>query len=119
MKDSKLEQDIYSQIINTVYNKYAASHWIPPVSVGKGPIFDQLWGVIPMKYSKELFAEELKNNVNFAKKWGVQVNKRMLTLKEREQLYIEFNIVSIEAKNKFPTKLITLTYDSKSVQIYE
>jgi len=98
------------QIIDEVYENYAKMVWI---------ITD-----IPL-YSKVEFIDKCKTNPEFSGKWGLQIEKRELSEDERYNLltqqmtklrairdedYINYNI---------PTKLITITYNNKTIESYE
>ena len=85
------------------------------------------------------FIQEIKNNTEFSEKWGLKIEERELSLEERMELspniietitridlinYIEDNGKSykmtrmLDDKN-IPTKLITITYNDKTIESYE
>ena len=106
-------------LLDEVYRKYADSH----------KYFVDGWlHVIPMEHSKETFVNECKTNPDFSEKWGLKIEERELTWEERQNLYFklnpEFRLVHEEWINIWintitPTKLITITYNDKTIESYE
>jgi hypothetical protein len=97
-----------------------------------------------MEHSKETFVNECKTNTEFSEKWGLKIEERKLNLDERAKLHPNpenfydihgtFSISdSIEDSNfpdkdwlheqfdnrGIPTKLITITYNNKTIESYE
>ena len=85
-------------------------------------------------FTKEEFIKQIKTDDEFAKKWGVMVEIRELSERERWELYtticIKINTSIKESANKetmesyytkhnIPTKLITITYNNETIEIYE
>ena len=123
------------ELLNEVYRKYADSH----------EYFVDGWlHVIPMEHSKETFVNECKTDPEFSEKWGLTIEERKLNLDERAKLHPNpenfydihgtFSISdSIEDSNfpdkdwlheqfdkhNIPTKLITITYNDKTIESYE
>ena len=121
------------QIIDEVYGKYADSH----------EYFVDGWlHVIPMFHNKETFVNECKTNPEFSEKWGLKIEERELSDKEREILLeqtgrVYQGVLVSKAKNyksskkifevikqtcdefNIPTKLITLTYNNEKIESYE
>jgi len=102
-----------NQIIDEVYNKYTTKY------MG----YDD----VP---SKELFLFEIKNNPDFSEKWGLTIEERELSLEERYELmkkldnwvsvhYKEPKTMEYMDKHNIPTKLITMTYNDKTIESYE
>jgi len=117
----------YNQIIDEVYNKYTTKY------MG----YDD----VP---SKELFLFEIKNNLEFSEKWGLKIEERELSFEERWDLSEkyeykkkggeiptetfngvnereEFNSMmnDLVMGTNLPTKLITVTYNDKTIESYE
>ena len=101
----------YNQIIDEVYNKYATKY------MG----YDD----VP---SKELFLFEIKNNPEFSEKWGLKIEERDLTtVRERKKydddLFGEYpdhhETLEYIFKRGVPRKLITITYNDKTIESYE
>ena len=115
------------ELLDEVYRKYADSH----------KYFVDGWlHVIPMYHSKETFVNECKTDKEFSEKWGLKIEERELSLEEREKIaitkYPQLNetphgalINSRPFSNEFgdslniPTKLITITYNNKTIENYE
>ena len=99
------------------------------------------------KISKEWFINKCKTDTEFSERWGLKIEERELSLEERLRLvnYDKQKFSSIDEwikwyenePNKFyylginytkdtaltdldvPTKLITVTYNNKTIEIYE
>jgi hypothetical protein len=93
---------------------------------------------IYVPYSEEEFIWQVKFEDTFAKRWGVSVNRRELTFEERceiqidkldgmysseKNIFIHHSIDEVKRitmdKNKIPKKVISLTYNNKTIEIYE
>ena len=88
--------------------------------------------------SKEQFIERIKTDSEFAETWEVSVNRRELTFEERceiqidkldgmysseKNIFIHHSIDDVKRitmdKNNIPKKVISLTYNNKTIEIYE
>ena len=84
--------------------------------------------------SKELFLFEIKNNPDFSKRWGLKIEERELDLEERMDLINKMHLRSYSGWQNWsveemedrmnndwniPTKLITITYNNKTIESYE
>jgi hypothetical protein len=107
-------------LLDEVYRKYADSH----------KYFVDGWlHVIPMYHSKETFVNECKTDTEFSEKWGLKIEERELSLEERETLLLEIDdtfrtsttqeIKLVLDEYNIPTKLITITYNDKTIESYE
>ena len=117
------------QIFDEVYRKYADSHWIPPSNPNGKLLSDQLFSVIPMEHSKETFINKCKTNKTFSERWGLKIEERELSPKERIELaggkiqdkypaLVEMSLRVCDERD-IPTKLITITYNDKTIESYE
>jgi hypothetical protein len=87
-------------------------------------------------YYKEEFIDKCKTDQEFSQRWGLKIEERELSLEEREKIaitkYPQLNetphgalIDSRPFSNEFgdslniPTKLITITYNNKTIESYE
>ena len=132
-----MNNERYKQIIDEAYEKYADSHWTQPSNPKGKLLSDQLFSVVPMEHSKEEFINKCKTDLDFSQKWGLKIEERELTDKERlntliqnEQRLIYEKVQSfknlkrktikdyLDEKN-IPTRLITLTYNNEKIEIYE
>ena len=125
MKLEEITKERFNQIIDEVYNKYTKKY------VG----YDD----VP---SKELFLFEIKNNPEFSERWGLKIEERELNQGERQSILeqkgpVYQGVLRSKAKeyktskkifevinqtcNEFniPTKLITITYNDKTITSYE
>jgi hypothetical protein len=88
-------------------------------------------------YPKEEFINKCKNDKGFSEKWGLKIEERELIQGERLQLlwkvcreenippdskeledfWLRYN--EIMSKYNIPTQLITITYQTKTITIYE
>ena len=79
--------------------------------------------------NKEEFINKCKTNPEFSKTWGLKIEERELSLKERLNLVstiigeekirtYEDNLERVDKLN-IPTKLITIKYNNETVEVYE
>ncbi len=91
--------------------------------------------------TKELFLKSIKDNKhwfsgekNFSEKWGLKIEERELSKDERIDLYCKEYTGGVKGKyeppfddfidsklttRNIPTKLITITYNDKTIESYE
>ena len=84
--------------------------------------------------TKEEFIDKCKTDNEFSEKWGLKIEERELSLEERNnslgpnEVYLSFFGINakddLESKKIFdkesrPTKLITITYNDKTIESYE
>ena len=117
---------IQQELLDEAYEKYADSHFKPPSNPKGKLLSDQLFSVVPIEHSKESFINTCKTDPEFSTKWGLKIEERELSLEERNNVYKKqwepgaselshdrFNSLNI------PTKLITITYNDKTIESYE
>ena len=115
-----MNKERYNQIIDEVYENYEGKRqkW----EIGRV-------GEIP-KLSKEEFINKCKTDPEFSEKWGLKIEERELSEKERIILAgydyenrggIGWNMVreSVDMDSSIPTKLITITYNNETIEGYE
>ncbi len=94
-----------------------------------------VWRITNMPlYTKEEFINKCKTDTTFSNKWGLTIEERELSLEERNnslepnEAYLSFFGINVkddlESKKLFdkegrPTKLITITYNDKTIESYE
>jgi hypothetical protein len=93
------------------------------------------WATVegPGGHTKEEFINKCKTDTEFSEKWGLKIEERELSWEERSKLlsteqFYEFGFLSpftdviinyyLNQKN-IPTKLITITYNDKTIESYE
>jgi hypothetical protein len=79
-------------------------------------------------YLKEEFINKCKTDTEFSEKWGLKIEERELSLEERHDIKEQYgfdcrklakpSIEQLDAAN-IPTKLITITYNDKTIESYE
>ncbi len=94
--------------------------------------------------TQEEFINKCKTNQEFSERWGLKIEERELSLEEKEwqlektncindiendriiyghewEKYIQEQYEGIQSNQgiKIPTKLITITYNDKTIEIYE
>lgn len=78
-------------------------------------------------YTKEEFVGMCKNDGDFSKRWNLKIEERELIDEEKVKYFFEkfgeedlLKIVKGEVgKYIIPTKLITITYNNETIEIYE
>jgi len=79
------------------------------------------------RMTKDEFVDMVKTDTEFAEKWGLKIEERELSMSERIWHYettlgrLHFIPPTIDTldKENIPTKLITVTYNDKTVESYE
>ena len=92
---------------------------------------------IPIPYTKEEFINKCKINPEFSERWGLKIEERELSWKERVEIarktlskeeFFEYGNLSPFTtpiitywlnQNNIPTKLITVTYNNETIEVYE
>ena len=83
-------------------------------------------------YQQE-FINKCKTDSEFSKRWGLKIEERELSLEERREIFEETpagrfkdiswhnmsNEETIECLENIPTKLITITYNDKTIESYD
>jgi hypothetical protein len=86
-------------------------------------------------YLKEEFINKCKTDTEFSEKWGLKIEERELSLEERIRIYALKEGQTYEefvtnwntdeqwledlSDTTIPTKLITITYNDKTIESYE
>ena len=113
-----MNNEKYNHIIDEAYKNYCKSFenqsTIEQYSFDTDPI------------SQLMFIEKIKFNQWFSDKWGLKIEERVLTLKERNDYYtsnyLGLDCESHEELNKLgdiPAKRITVTYNNEKTEVYE
>ena len=92
---------------------------------------------IPTPYTKEEFINKCKTDTEFSETWGLKIEERELSWKERVEIarktlskeeFFEYGNLSPFTtpiitywlnQNNIPTKLITITYNNETIEVYE
>jgi hypothetical protein len=131
--NKKMKTEGFNKIVDEVYNHYLETHQYEPFILQE-----------EMDLSKEDFIKKVTNNYGFGQLFGISLNERELGNKER----IELAFKSIESTDgnsaallwelscqgkkeseimetlnnsprNIPSKLITITYNDKTIESYE
>jgi hypothetical protein len=97
---------------------------------GQKIISEDLWMLVGIGWpsTQEEFINKCKTDTEFSERWGLKIEERELSDKERVILYgqktnidTSFFPVLRETLNfhNIPTKLITITYNDKTIENYE
>jgi hypothetical protein len=100
------------------------------VNYGQKIISEDLWMLVAIGWpsTQEEFINKCKTDTEFSERWGLKIEERELSLEERQNLYFklnpEFRLVHEDMdkhmdKHNIPTKLITITYNDKTIESYE
>lgn len=134
-----MSKERYNQIADEVFKKYADSHWTPPENPDGPLLSGKLWSLKPMQHSKETFINECKTDKEFSERWGLEIEERELSRKERnswvfDNIPMESNFfkgffasdVNMMTEEDFdlvftnvPTRVITVTYNNETIEVYE
>jgi len=73
--------------------------------------------------TKEIFINKCKTDSEFSEKWGLKIEERELSDEEsifhyEKELYSPLRIIDPKIP-VIPTKLITITYNNKTIESYE
>ena len=82
------------------------------------------------KPDRKMFEDLCQYDTGFSEKWGLKIEERELNLEERKSIYEKEYTDGMEVPNNnwlnsklttrnIPTKLITITYNDKTVESYE
>jgi type II secretory pathway predicted ATPase ExeA len=90
----------------------------------EGPVYN----AHPKLLTQEEFINKCKTDSEFSEKWGLTIEERELNYEERIKLFKEktnrsltytLNVRERLDENGIPTKLITITYNDKTIESYE
>ena len=110
-----MDKERYNQIIDEVYEKYHQENK----------------NVMYLTFLlKEEFINKIKTDTEFSEKWGLKIEERDLSLKERNewfQIHLNGNNPFMKSdwkdfeldQQNIPTKQITLEYNNEKIEIYE
>jgi hypothetical protein len=98
---------------------------------GQKIISEDLWMLVAIGWpsNQEEFINKCKTDTEFSEKWGLKFEERELSLEERTIIFqnsehskhinlIKFKDIG-ELNKVIPTKLITITYNDKTIESYE
>lgn len=136
MELEKINKDRYNQIIDDAYKTYENTYE-KDNSIGLVLLEARIDGKTSYrKPTKEQFIDMIQADDEFAKKWGVKISERELSLEERFNLRYPGGKFSVFQENypnthkrndpnglldtfNIPTKIIILEYKEEKVSYYE
>jgi len=102
------------------------------VNYGQKIISEDLWMLVAIGWpsTQEEFIDKCKTDSEFSEKWGLKIEERELSWEERFEYsnnvrglyYLNRTREQIEEDLNYeniPTKLITITYNNKTIESYE
>jgi hypothetical protein len=121
-----MNKERYNQIIDEAYENYTTymnSNWME-TRWNKTWISDDGKSVNGRRYKKEEFIDKCKTDLDLSERWGLKIEERELSLEERVKIS---QISGINRESTFrvldehnvPTKLIILTYNNETIEVYE
>jgi hypothetical protein len=120
------------ELLDKAYNKYQSQTWFhidDLASLKESDGMNMSTGErkkVYRQYAQEEFIDKCKTDTEFSEKWGYKIEERELSLDERGDIY-ETNFKGLKRnksnedfdKINIPTKLITITYNDKTIESYE
>jgi len=91
-------------------------------------ISEDLWMLVAIGWpsTQEEFINKCKTDSEFSERWGLKIDERELSLEERATIWNNTHnpVGNIYTHNQYdendiPTKLITITYNDKTIESYE
>ena len=132
-----MNNEKYNQIIDEAYENYS-KEYEKDNSIGSTLLVRRLDGKsVYRKPDKQMFIDLCTYDKTFSEKWGLKIKERELSLEERSIIAgSNHNEVSQNIKmftgidedhtlhknlddNNTPTKLITITYNNETIEVYE
>jgi hypothetical protein len=69
---------------------------------------------------EEEFIRRIKHDTEFSEKWGLKIEERELTWDESNEYYNNHQSLKVPYLGlKVPNKIITITYNDKTIESYE
>jgi signal peptidase I len=128
-----MNKEIYNQIIDKAYKIYhnetffnSDNKWLEELDgmdLGTGEETK-----VHRQYAPMAFIDKCRTNPEFSEKWGLKIKERELSREERYVWYKanthlippHFRNQDKEYEDKYvPTKLVTVTYNDKTIESYE
>jgi hypothetical protein len=114
----------YNEIIKEAYDNYSAAYE-KDNSIGLTLLVQTLDGrSIYRKPDIEMFIGLCTHDETFSERWGLKIEERELSEKERTILYFEkygYDSVNMEGNDltEIPTRIIKVTYKNETIEVYE
>ena len=97
------------ELLDEVYNKWIKYSWNSRI--------------YPSQNDKDIFINKCKTDTEFSERWGLKIEERELSDEEsifhyEKELYSPLRIIDPKIP-VMPNKLITITYNDKTIESYE
>jgi hypothetical protein len=103
------------------------------VNYGQKIISEDLWMLVAIGWpsTQEEFINKCKTDTEFSEKWGLKIEERELSMEERAKWLqdnkgydllvgnLDHDHIREVVEEEAPTKLITITYNDKTIDSYE
>ena len=118
--DKTMNNEKYNQIIDDCYANYVRNFSKYVDSLPQN-------GEVEFIINRDKFINKIKTDKEFSEKWGLSIEERELSVKERIEMIQPFGMDALipdvrekwMKENNIPTKLITITYNNETVEVYE
>ena len=113
-----MSKEKIDQVIDEVYEFFMLQNGF---KYENGLLVGKMSGLNQLNFTywltKEEFINKCKTNPEFSEKWGLKIEERELSAKERVDIFLK---QPKEFEDKYvPTKLITITYNNEKIESYE
>jgi hypothetical protein len=116
---NKEQQELLDEAHNNYLNKCLDKKWMKKNVFFDGSSNHHL-------YLQQEFINKCKTDTEFSERWGLKIDERELDMMERWKIadltpnMEEFDFANYMCdKHNVPTKLITITYNDKTIESYE
>jgi hypothetical protein len=121
------------ELLNEAYENYCKCWGTNPMTTA-GKLVGEFPFAKVVKFTQEEFINKCKTDSEFSDKWGLKIEERELSRDERIDLYCKEYTGGVKGKyeppfddfidsklttRNIPTKLITITYNDKTIESYE
>jgi hypothetical protein len=117
------------ELLDKAYNKYQSQTWFHIDDLSSLAELDGMnmstgeRKKVYRQYAPVEFIDKCKTNPEFSEKWGLKIEERELSWDERHELaetkHQIDDVDDVLDKEGIPTKLITITYNDKTIESYE
>jgi ASC-1-like (ASCH) protein len=121
-----MNKERYNQIVDEIYKNYLEKY-----KQDKTPGIVYYTDPLQLRpYTEEEFINKIKTGKKFSERWELEIEERELSNDERiilmnkklgvtDTLPQYYNTDDEMDKNNIPTKVITVTYNNETIEIYE
>jgi hypothetical protein len=121
-----MNKERYNQIIDEAYKNYLIEDAKILPNMSKEKMTE-----LGYRLTKEEFINKCKTDTEFSERWGLKIEERELNLEERAKWLqdnkgydllvgnLDHDHIREVVEEEAPTKLITITYNDKTIESYE